>query len=284
MRHIPQFSTAILTCTLLLLAACGDSQDPPAAAEDTAMTTIQGELYYRERMLLPPGAEVEVQLQDVSRADAPADVLASVNFQPDTPPPWSFTISYPSAQIQERRTYALRATVRMEERLLFTTTDFIAPFTGEPLSIQLTQVPSPRIRTPAPETGPEQAPEAGTPAPAAETSGQPAWLLVTLEGEPAPVGAGGRPADLVLDAQEKRVAGFSGCNRYSGSFSDDGNSSHGTPLKFGPLAATRRACVDGGELEQRFLALLDRVDAYRMSGEELSLLAGEEVVATFRLP
>lgn len=45
--------------------------------------TLEGTATYRERIALPPDAIFEVVLQDVSRADAPADVGGART----TPPP-----------------------------------------------------------------------------------------------------------------------------------------------------------------------------------------------------
>jgi heat shock protein HslJ len=42
------------------------------------------------------------------------------------------------------------------------------------------------------------------------------------------------------------------------------------------------ACAEGGELEQQYLQMLATVSAYRLEGEILSLLHGDQVVATFR--
>ena len=123
------------------------------------------------------------------------------------------------------------------------------------------------------------APQAG--ARGQQGAGDIVWVLETLEGEPAPLGAGGKAIELQLNAAESRVAGSSGCNRYTGSFSGDGASTHGTPIRFGPMAGTLMACPEGEQTERRYLQILGRVDAYRMDGEKLTLLAGADVIATF---
>jgi putative lipoprotein len=45
-------------------------------AEQAMAQTIQGTATYRERMALPAGAAFEATLEDVSRADAPAETIA----------------------------------------------------------------------------------------------------------------------------------------------------------------------------------------------------------------
>ena len=94
-------------------------------------------------MMLPPGAELEVQLQDISRADAMATVIASVHITPEVGPPYPFSIEYDPARIDPRMTYGLRATISAGGRLLFTTTDYNNPFAEGPLEILVRRVTEP---------------------------------------------------------------------------------------------------------------------------------------------
>ena len=274
----------LLAAAALLLTACGKNESRPdvapgaAAGEESAVATIEGEVFYRERIMLPPGIEVEVQLQDISRADAPASVMATVMLQPDTAPPWPFSISYKPAEIDPRMRYALRATITREGQLLFSSTEYIDPFAGNPLKV-LVQ----RVAEPVSPRSPSSASPGTTVSESNADDSPGAWLLETLGGTPAPPGAGGRPIDLMLDQQERTAAGFGGCNRYRGGFSSDGDSTHGTPITFGNMVNTMKFCADGAEIERSYLQMLGSVDAYRMDGEELALLSGEQVVATFKL-
>ncbi|MEP4149004.1 MAG: YbaY family lipoprotein [Halioglobus sp.] len=283
---------------VLALTACGGEKAPAETAgaeEEAVVATINGEVFYRERMMLPPGAEVEVQLQDVSRADALATVMETVMFTPEGGPPYSFAIQYKPADIDERMRYSLRATISLGDQLMFTSTEFIDPFSGEAINIMVQRVPEPVKKTPAepvkPDTPvePDEA-EVAEDARVAldkntdtEETDVALWLLDTLGGEPAPLGAGGKKVDLALNAQDGSASGFSGCNRYRGSFANEGSSTHGTPLKFGPLVSTMRACADGEETERAYLASLGTVNAYRIRGSGLELLRGDKVVATFKL-
>ena len=83
--------------------------------------SLPGTATYRERMALPADAVFEAQLQDVSRADAPATVLARARLEPAGSPPFRFEIAYDDAAVQPGRRYVVRATVRHGDRLLFTT-------------------------------------------------------------------------------------------------------------------------------------------------------------------
>jgi putative lipoprotein len=246
----------------LLLAACGEGPGSAAqrgAEEAGAMETLTGTVFYRERILLPPGFEVEVQLQDVSLADAPATVLASTTLTPDTGPPWPWSLSYDPAAIEDGRRYGLRATLRREGKLLFTTMDAVDPFQGDSTELL--------VRAVQRSAGPKLA--------------GPTWTLVQLNGRAVGPGAGGRPVDLTLDAAESRAAGFSGCNRYTGPYSA-GNAPDGSPsLSFGNMASTMMACPEGMDLEQEYLQTLRKATGYRIQDGTLALLDGEVELATF---
>ena len=285
--NIPSLRVLLLAPVIAALAACGGSEEESAANEEVVvMSTIEGTVFYRERMLLPPGAEVEVQLQDVSRADALATVMASVMFTPEGAPPYPFAIEYTPGDIDERMRYSLRATISVDNKLMFTSTEFIDPFGGDDINIMVQRVPEPVEKAPiaptAQETGDEAAGSAATEAPAGSVHST-VWVLATLAGEPAPSGAGGKSIELVLNADDNTASGFSGCNRYTGSFSNEGKSTHGTPLKFGPMAGTMMACAGGDEAERAYLQMLGGVDGYRMQGSTLELLQGSDVVATFEM-
>lgn len=100
------------------------------------------------------------------------------------------------------------------------------------------------------------------------------WKLVRLGDKPVAAAEGRREASLVFDTEEPRVAGSGGCNRINGGFELDGEK-----LSFGRMAATRMACPEGMDQEQRFLAALGSVKSHRIDGSHLELLdaAGKQV-------
>jgi uncharacterized lipoprotein YbaY len=83
--------------------------------------TLEGTAAYRERIALPPDAVFEAVLEDVSRADAPAEVLGRAKIDPAGHPPFRFEIAYDDAAVRPGRRYVVRATVTHQGRLLFTT-------------------------------------------------------------------------------------------------------------------------------------------------------------------
>jgi putative lipoprotein len=68
-----------------------------------------------------------------------------------------------------------------------------------------------------------------------------------------------------------KVAGDTGCNRWSGAFTRDGQS-----LSFGPLAGTRRACAPAlMDQESRFYQAMAKVVRWEVAGSGLLQLLDE---------
>jgi heat shock protein HslJ len=86
------------------------------------------------------------------------------------------------------------------------------------------------------------------------------WALVGLAGAPAALTEQHPVPELRLDAEGKRATGSGGCNRFSGGYERDGER-----LSFGPLAATKRYCGGGMELEDGFFAALGKVARWRIA-------------------
>ena len=88
--------TLVALASTIVVVACGGNKKagnavPPAGAK---MAAVSGTVFYRERMALPPGAALTVQLADVSKADAPADVIATETKMLTTQVPVPFSLSY----------------------------------------------------------------------------------------------------------------------------------------------------------------------------------------------
>ena len=127
---------AVAFCAVIL-AACSNQDGPMAdiqqQPDNSLMRVISGEVWYRERIALPTGAEVIVTLEDQSRADAPATIISDYTHIADARQgPYSFRLVYDPAAIDERMTYGLRARIRHDGELLFTSTEHVDPFAGEP--------------------------------------------------------------------------------------------------------------------------------------------------------
>ena len=115
---------------------------PKQVPDNSLMRVISGEVWYRERIALPPGARVIVTLEDQSRADAPAIVITDYTHIVDSQGPYPFRLVYDPAAIDARMTYGLRARFEMDGELLFTSTEHVDPFAGEagkPVRIMVSQ-------------------------------------------------------------------------------------------------------------------------------------------------
>lgn len=104
-------------------ASPSHSAADPAAAAPADQATLDGTVWYRQRSALPEGAVVQVSLLDVSRADAPATVLAQTQIVPTTQVPIAFTLHYDAGQIQPTHSYALQAKILLGDTLLFISTE-----------------------------------------------------------------------------------------------------------------------------------------------------------------
>ena len=152
------------------------------AGTDT-MKTIEGSVWYRERMLLPANAEIKVILEDVSRMDVAADVIATTLLEAESGPPWNFSLQYDSARLHEKGRYGLRVRIELEAKLMFINTSHIPAFDrepGTPLNIIVSRVGG------KPGNG---APP--TPKPDSSLTNT-YWKLTELDGQPALLGAGQR--------------------------------------------------------------------------------------------
>ncbi len=126
MRYPP-----IILPAVLVMSACAA---PPPGAEmsgggtsagqaSPGMTIVNVTALYRERIMLAPGHVLNVRIEDVSLADAPARVVADTS-EPlnGRAPPYAVTLGFPTAQIDQRHTYAARAEIRdASGRLVFVT-------------------------------------------------------------------------------------------------------------------------------------------------------------------
>lgn len=77
---------------------------------------------------MPLNAVITVRLQDISRQDAPALLLAETSLSAQgrsVPVPW--TLEYDPAQVREKMTYAVRGEIRDAAGRLLWTTDTVHP-------------------------------------------------------------------------------------------------------------------------------------------------------------
>ena len=102
------------------------------------------------------------------------------------------------------------------------------------------------------------------------------WKLVQLNGTPAIVGDA-HEAHIILQSNDPRIVGSSGCNRMFGSYELDGDH-----LTLRPGGMTMMYCSESlMEQERAFVAALSATTSYVIDGETLELRDGDRSLAQF---
>lgn len=106
----------------------------------------------------------------------------------------------------------------------------------------------------------------------------PTWRLTALGGQ-SPGVAGSATAPLTARFEAGRVSGFSGCNRFTGGYTLDGDS-----VVVGPLAGTMMACADPQmAIEKTFLSGLAGALRKAISGDRLTLTSATGDALAFQV-
>ena len=217
MRAILNLTRAAALTAMLVLSAGN------AMAE---LATIDGEATYRERIALRPGVVLEVELLDISHADAPSERLASIRIKAQGQP-IPFTLHYDPAMIEQNRTYAVTAKLILEGKVVFRS-DTVHPVltrgAGDTVEILMVRMAAGNAAPP------EAATAAGSSADAAMLVG-PTWVAEDIRGRGV---IDNLQSHITLTA-EGQAHGLGGCNNFTGGYQLEG-----ATLALGPLASTRR--------------------------------------------
>ncbi len=219
--------------------------------------TVSGTATYRERIAVPQDATLYVEVQDISRADAPAVTLAAQRYAL-TAVPAAFELQVDDALIRDGMTYAVSGSIYRGDQLLFTT-DTVHPVltngAGDTTDLVLVQV-------------------SGDSATTLEDTN---WTAIGMYGE---IVDAERPPQLSF-TQAGAFNGFGGCNRFMGQADLTGET-----LEFPDnMAATLMACPPELEqIEDQFFAALQSVTTYAVAGDSLVLLdaSGEPALKFIR--
>lgn len=238
--------TRLLTLALSLMLFAG-----AASADDLSLT---GEVFYRERMALPPGATLHVGL--VSMPNGNPVVGAAAAIPAGGKVPLQFSLAIRSDIVKSGGSFGLVAEIRQGGMPLFRNAvavpvDLLAP---APVSILVTRV---HVDPAPPEPQIDQA--------LIDTT----WTVTSIGGSPI---SGDKPLTLNI-AADLRADGHAGCNNYFTQATIDGKK-----LQFAPPAATLMACMpDLMAQESAFFAALIAVSSYELSKDSLRLLDAAEV-------
>lgn len=218
----------------------------PAVA---APLTLTGEVFYRERIALPPGASLHVGL--VRLPDGTPIVGADAYIAPSGQIPLSFNLNI-RTNPDLSRDYGLRAEIRANGQVLFSSpapvpVDLSNP---TPVNILVTRQKAQPVVT---------APDMPEPK-LLNTS----WRVTSIGGKPV---TGTRPITLAI-AADLRATGNGGCNSYVSELT-----LLASKLVFGPAAATRMACGEAiMAQEATYFAALAAIGGFELDDKGLRLL------------
>jgi uncharacterized lipoprotein YbaY/heat shock protein HslJ/uncharacterized lipoprotein NlpE involved in copper resistance len=118
--HLPTFFA------LVFLSACASN-----VPQTTDSTTITGKAFYRQRIAMPPEAVLSVRVEDVSRADTQAPVLAeTLETFGERQVPIEFSLQIPNTAIDTSHSYSVGAAITVKGEQRFTTTRSYPILTG----------------------------------------------------------------------------------------------------------------------------------------------------------
>jgi putative lipoprotein len=99
---------------------------------------VSGRVLLADRLALGQTETVDVTLEDVSRADAPAEIVARQIIRGSGQVPILFELRYDPARIDPGHSYAVRARISEKGVVKFTTTEFYPVLTkGNPSQVQI---------------------------------------------------------------------------------------------------------------------------------------------------
>lgn len=101
MRKLVAISMVLLS--VLIITGCGSS---------SGKTSVTGTVTYVQRIALPDDAVVTVQIEDVSLADAPAEVIGEqvINTEGEQVP-IGYEVEYDPNDIEDNHSYSMRARI-----------------------------------------------------------------------------------------------------------------------------------------------------------------------------
>lgn len=241
-----KFAMISLVAAASLVGACTTyPQSPVEPAQPKAelpRIQISGEAAYRERIALQPGMIFNVQLQDVSLADAPSVVIAeerrTLNGEQV---PLPFMMIVPQHKLKTNMRYVMRATISTPDGRLAWTTDTSHPVSTEQPVQNLGTLMMVRVASDSPAID--------------LTSRQ--WNMRDMNGQSV------LNSVYVTFRRDGTVNGNSGCNSFSGTYTVSGQK-----LTIGPLAMTKRACTPAlNAQEARFMGILQNVTGWTTEDE-----------------
>lgn len=136
MKTIGSVLAIALSTTALINSTTAIAQTPTTTSP---FSSVSGTVTYRERIALPPNALLIVQLQDVSKQDAPAVAIGQQTIPTQgRQVPFPFEIVYNRDTINPSYTYTVQARIIVDNRVRFiNTTSYPVITNGNPNKVEI---------------------------------------------------------------------------------------------------------------------------------------------------
>ena len=231
--------TFLLIFSTLLAASCGASDiTDTTSTGGSSMTTISGQLFYRERIALIPGGTATITISDVSRQDVAAPVVAETTIELEdrqVPIPFELTVDDPTTR--PGGSYSVTATISDRDGTLRWTTDTTNLVDLEQASIDVGELMLVGVSHEASD-------------PTAESSIVGEWHVTAIDGTPVITGS----APTLSFDPDGILGGNASCNSYSTAYA-----THGSGLRIeSAIATTLMACDPSTDRQEgSFLGALE---------------------------
>ncbi|QUM75879.1 YbaY family lipoprotein [Moritella sp. 24] len=247
-------TASVIASLLVGLGGCATTEQSTAKVKQAAtikQQTMIANVFYLQRIALPPGSQVSLVLEDVSKMDTAAGVITQQTITAVGAPPYKMELRYNAAQIKPQHRYALRAKIEHNGQLLFTNTEHIDAFANQ--GAKSTEVLVSQVRAEVKEDG--QASFANT-----------HWQLSMLGTQQITSEVTTQKPYLTFNQDDNKVFGFAGCNRFSGNYEALANN-----VSLTQLVTTKKLCFQQMNLETKFLTALSEAGNYNVIDNTLTL-------------
>ncbi len=230
------------------------------------VTVLTGTVRYNERMALPPGSTLTVELREIVGPDAPVTTVSKYQYTTGGENvPLPYTLTYDPKKIVEGRKYTLFAEILVDGEVRYiTNTDYevlTATSNESGVDMLLVAAPSSASGEPMPVVA-SDGKKPPSPSPLIGTT----WVWKeTVEGDVDTVAKN----DLfVLSFTESEVRSTTDCNSLSGTYLTADNN-----ITFSSFAMTEMYCE--GSLEASYAADLGKAQQFTVLGTALTLTIGD---------
>ncbi len=247
--------TLLLVLVGLFLVACSSGGGE---------ATVSGNVVSKESVTLPAGATIQVQIQDVSLADAAAKIIGEQTIDGGGKSlPLPYEVTYDAAAIEDRNSYSMSVRIEDKDGNLIYISDTNTPVitNGSP-----TQNVDVNVVSTAPQ------------APASSSIHNIEWQWRELSGGAVnPAQTIPNPENYtIIFREDGTFSGKADCNMIAGEYTNEGGNFN---ITFGP--STMAACAEGS-LAPDYTRLLGSVVSGGPSGPDLALsTAGGAEFMTF---